>query len=98
MGKLLITTKAEFQTVLAFAREQTESLRGSSGFKLLDTVLAQLEHMRTSTEEGREPTDEERGATDVGPIAVRNFEDSHPDYAKLLKELDYAFRNFDKLP
>jgi hypothetical protein len=98
MGKLLITTKAEFQTVLAFAREQTESLRASSGFKLLDTVLAQLEHMRASTEEGREPTDEERGATDVGPIAVRNFDETHPDYAKLLKELDYAFRNYGKLP
>jgi hypothetical protein len=98
MGKLLITTKTEFQTVLAFAREQTESLRASSGFKLLDTVLAQLEHMRASTEEGREPTEEERGATDVGPIAVRNFDETHPDYAKLLKELDYAFRNFDKLP
>jgi len=34
---------------------------------------------------------------DVGPLAVRNLEETDPQYSEWLIELDYAFRNWSGL-
>ena len=44
------------------------------------------------------PSDDEKARVDVGPIAVKNFEDSDEEYADWLKELDYAFHRLEQLP
>ena len=46
----------------------------------------------------RSPLPDEIERVDVGPIAVRNFEESDAEYASWLQELDYAFRNWKRLP
>lgn len=99
MAGNLIPTRAVFPVYLRDAIAQTQDLkRQVPGFDLLTIIERQLAFMRTATQGGRVPPESERMKTDIGPIAVRNLEESYPDYARLLQELDYAFRRFDRLP
>ena len=65
---------------------------------VIHSALKQLEFMKTVTEEPRDPTDEEKERINVGVLAMRNFEESHPALADRLQELDYAFRRYEALP
>jgi hypothetical protein len=99
MADDLIPTRAVFPVYLRDAIAQTQDLkRQVPGFDVLTIIERQLDFMRTATSGGRVPPESERMKTDIGPIAVRNLEESYPDYARLLQELDYAFRRFDQLP
>ena len=62
-----------------------------------EVVRKQLAFMKQATTDDAEPSADDREKTDLGPLAVRNFDDSYPDYATLLKALDYAFRRYDRL-
>ena len=46
----------------------------------------------------RSPTFEESELLLLGAIAVKNFEDTMPEYARKLSELDYYFDQFSALP
>ena len=94
-----IQSKKTFREVLDEALAKTREIAAlDPSWTLPAEIQRQLEFMRACTDDTRVPTDEERTSTDVGPVAVRNFEDSDEAYADLLKELDYAFRRFDALP
>ncbi len=96
---LLITTKAVFQVILRDALARTaEIAKIDPSWDLPAAVRAQLDFMQKATQGNRVPTDDEKARVDVGPLAVRNFEDSDEEYATWLKELDYAFRRFEQLP
>ncbi len=73
-------------------------VEADSAWTLPQNVLKQLGFMRKLTAGGNVPSAEERLKPDLGCIAVRNFDDSDPEYSDLLKELNYAFRRFDVLP
>jgi hypothetical protein len=95
----LIQSKSSWHDYLQKALQQTEELQQlDRGWALLKQVRAQLEFMQSCTADGRSPTAEEAKRIDVGPLAVRNFEDSQPDYANWLMGLDYGFSRWDSLP
>jgi hypothetical protein len=96
---LLITTKAVFHSILREAMARTDKMAGADpGFGVFAEVRRQLAHMQQCVAGGRVPTDDEKALVDVGPLAVRNFEESDEEYASWLKELDYAFRRWQDLP
>ena len=66
-------------------------------WSLLKQVRTQLEFMQKCTENGRAPTPEEADRVTVGPIAVKNFDDTQPEYASWLMELDSGFCSWDEL-
>lgn len=95
----LITTKAVFNVILRDALQRTaEIAKLDPSWDLPQVVRAQLEFMKKATQGNRIPTPDDKDKVDVGPIAVKNFEESDEEYADWLKELDYAFRRFELLP
>jgi hypothetical protein len=95
---LLIQTRDKWHEVLRDALAKTaEFERLDSSWSLLKNVRRQLEYMQSCVAGGRSPTADEASKVDVGPLAVRNFDDTQPEYAKWLMELDYAFRHWDRL-
>lgn len=95
----LIATKAQFADVLRQALGQArEFVQAAPDDPFQKSILAQLEFMAKSQTEGHVPTFEEREKINIGVIAMRTLEDSDPDYAKLLSELDYAFSRWESLP
>lgn len=62
------------------------------------SILAQLEFMALSIAENRAPSAEDLNRLNLGVIAVRTLEDTDPEYAALLSELEYAFRRLKTLP
>jgi hypothetical protein len=96
---LLIQSKAKWQDVLQDALDRTHQLeQADPSGSLPKLIRRQLEFMKTTIAAGRAPTPEEAARIDVGPIAVKNFEDTDPPYAEWLMELDYAFRRWSSLP
>lgn len=95
-GLMRIVSRDAFAEVLAEARAYT-SRQMANNPALLRVVAAQLEHMARTTAEGRLPDEQERGLTDLGPLAARNLEMSDPAYADQLEELDYTFHRYPQL-
>ena len=94
----LITTKSQFREALQKALPQArEFARALADEPFQKSVLAQLEFMDRTVAEGRTPTYDEREKINIGVIAMRTLEDSFPEYAKLLSELDYAFSRWESL-
>ena len=54
--------------------------------------------MALSIAENRAPSAEDLNRLNLGVIAVRTLEDTDPEYAALLSELEYAFRRLKTLP
>lgn len=99
MAAVRIDSREVFQEVLAEARAATAALAASvPGWELCELIDAQLAFMAEETAGGAVPAREDQLATNLGPLAVKNLEESHPAYATLLKELDYAFRRYGALP
>jgi len=94
----LISTKAKFAEVLAQALPKAKEISASlPDDPFQKSVLAQLEFMAQSLANGHIPTYDERQRINIGVIAMRTLEDSFPDYASLLSELDYAFNRWEAL-
>jgi hypothetical protein len=47
---------------------------------------------------GRLPSEEEKAKVTVGPLAVRNLDETDWELSRVLQELDYAFRRYELLP
>ena len=95
---LIITSRAVFDAVLRDALAKTDDIaKIDPAWTLPQSVKRQLEHMQRCTQHGRNPTDDEKALVDVGPIAVKNFEEGDEQYADWLKELDYAFHRLEQL-
>lgn len=94
----LITTKAKFREVLGQALAKgTEYAAAVPDDPFQEGILNQLRFMGQFLSEGRTPTYDERQEINIGVIAMRTLEDTDPDYAKLLSELDYAFNEWETL-
>lgn len=97
--KSLIESHRAWWEWLERARQKTqEALALDPGWSLTNTIKAQLDFMESCVANGRSPTKEEALRVTLGVIAMRNLEDSCPDYALLLQEVGYAFKYWDKLP
>jgi len=95
----LITSKSKFaevlHTCLAKARQHVAAAPDDPFAK---SILAQLEFMARCVAENRAPSAADLERINVGVIAVRTLEDTEPEYASLLSELEYAFRRLSALP
>ncbi len=91
-----IRSRDAFTKVLAEARAHTAYLLPSAP-ALFGLIAAQLEHMARTTADGRVPDEAERARTNLGPLAARNLEQSDPQLADRLEELDYTFHRYPQL-
>jgi hypothetical protein len=94
----LITTKAGFGEHLRGAMRRLAEGTGSSGYEVSGSILRQLETMQNALIGGRLPSDEEKAKITVGPLAVRNLDETDWELSRVLQELDYAFRHYEVLP
>lgn len=92
-----ILSRDAFAAVLGQARSDT-ARRDPASWSVLRQIAGQLEFMAAATADGRVPTAAERRRTTLGPLAARNLEDSDPEYADTLEELDYTFIRYPLLP
>jgi hypothetical protein len=94
----LIQTKIAWADYLERTIHQTEEFEKlDPNWELLKGIHRQLDFMKSCAANGRTPTSEEGSRVNVGPIAAKNLEDSQPEYAEWLMELDYAFRHWQEL-
>lgn len=89
-----IRSRAAFSEALAGARVDACNITDPA---LHARVAAQLDHMARTTADDRVPTDDERAAVNLGPLAARHLETPAPRLADTLEELDYTFRRYPQL-
>ena len=98
MKPVQIVTRGDFFKFVDKAAKRTDEMAKIPDYTVPRSVRAQLDFMLKCVKDGRAPTREEKDRVQIGPIAVREFEESDPPYATLLKELDYAFSRWEELP
>jgi hypothetical protein len=95
----LINSKSKFLEVLhACLSEARQHVAAAPDDSFQESILAQLEFMARCAAENRVPPVSDLDRINVGVIAVRTLEDTEPEYASQLSELDYAFRRWQTLP
>jgi hypothetical protein len=95
----LITTQASFDVYLRDAIFRMKALENiDASYNVATIIRRQLEFMQTATKGGRHPTPDEKAKIDIGPLSVRNFEESDWELARQLQELDYWFNRYEQLP
>lgn len=94
----LIDSKSKFREVLhaALAKAQQHAAAEPSD-PFQKSILAQLEFMSRSATENRAASASELEKLNLGVIAVRTLEDTEPEYASTLSELEYAFKRWPTL-
>jgi Tsi6 len=95
----VIASKSEFAAAVeeALLKAKAHVVRNPND-PFQKSILAQLEFMARSLAEKQRPSSEDFNRINLGVIAVRTLEDTDPDYAALLSELEYAFRRLEMLP
>lgn len=91
-----IKNRDDFFRVLAAAiQASNDLLKVAPGYGVVTSILRQLEAIRTWTEDGREPTKEERWGLQIGLILSREFEtETAPQirhWAELSQEVEGYF-------
>jgi hypothetical protein len=95
----LFTSKSQFAEGVAKALPKAKaSVAKNPDDAFQKSILAQLEFMERSIAENRAPSAEDLDRLNLGVIAVRTLEDTDPEYAAFLSELEYAFRRLKTLP
>jgi len=95
----LIASKSKFAEILqASVANAKQLVAANPDDSFLKSILAQLEFMGRCIAENRAPSPAELERINVGVIAVRTLEDTSPQYASQLSELEYAFRRWKDLP
>ncbi len=96
----IIQSKLTWRFMLQDAQKRTDDmLKADPSWHMAVVIKRQLDFMEECTKGSRSPTAEEADRITLGPIAARNFEESDPEYATWLKELDYGFRvSWNRLP
>jgi Tsi6 len=94
----LIDSKGKFREVLeaALAKARQHVAAGPDD-PFQKSILAQLEFMARSTADNLPASQSELEKLNLGVIAVRTLEDTEPEYASMLSELEYAFRRWPTL-
>jgi hypothetical protein len=84
-----------FRTLGAAIQASNDLLKVAPGDGRIMSVLRQLEMIRTWTDNGRDPTKEERWKLQIGVILMREFESEGDqrvaDWAELSKEVEGYF-------
>jgi hypothetical protein len=95
-----IKNRSQWHEFMKRARLRTsELLRTDPTWDLALTVAERLDEMNSAVSNDRVPTAAEKDfGKGLGVLAVRNFDDSDPDYSYLLKELSYAFKYWENIP
>lgn len=86
-----IQTKRDFALMLSEAQKKTDGIVEATGWNLALSIKKQLDFMASCLGAGRRPTDDEAARINIGQLAIRNLEESDPQYADWLLELSYAF-------
>lgn len=96
----IIQSKLTWRFMLQDAQKRTDELiQSAPNWDLPQLIKKQLDFMEQCTKGNRSPTPQEADRITIGPIAVKNLEESDPEYATWLKELDYGFRvSWNRLP
>jgi Tsi6 len=94
----LIDSKSKFREVLNTALVKArEHVAHEPDDPFQKSILAQLEFIARHVAEGRSASASELEKLNLGVIAVRTLEDTEPEYASLLSEVEYAFRRWPTL-
>jgi hypothetical protein len=94
----LIDSKNKFREVLdAALAKARQHVAAEPNDPFQKSILAQLEFMARSVAENRPASANELEKLNLGVIAVRTLEDTEPEYASTLSELEYAFRRWATL-
>jgi hypothetical protein len=87
-----------FRTLAAAIQSSNELLKGAPDDGRITSVLQQLEMIRRWTDNGREPTKEERWQPQIGRILAREFDTEGDrrvmDWAELSGEVAAYFRHW----
>ena len=94
-----IKSRREWRNWLTLAREKTNEARAlDPSWSFTQSIARQLDFMESCVADGRTPTTDERKRTTLGLMAIRNLEESYPEYSTILQEVEYAFEFWDELP
>lgn len=94
----LIASHSQLKAILDKAVVHTDKLAAlDPTFRLPAMIRPQLDFISQFLKENRVPAAEERARVNIGVLAVRNFDDTDPEYANWLKALNYAFKNWEQL-
>ncbi|MBA3700641.1 MAG: hypothetical protein H0W78_17475 [Planctomycetes bacterium] len=95
----LITSRRVFATVLTQAVERAKALQAlDPTWSLSAEILRQLDLVGSVIRSRRIPTAQEKSSIDLGPLAVRNLDDSDDEFSTLLKEIYFHFKHYEELP
>ena len=91
-------SKRDFDELLQQALEKTRTYETElPGFQPLASVRRQLELMSQYVKAERTPPAEAQDSVNVGLLAVREFQDTDPQYSGWLIDLDYWFKRWTLL-
>ena len=94
----MIENHSELKAILRKAVIHTDELGTlAPSFDLPRIIRPQLDFISQFLKEDRVPASEESARINIGVLAIRNFDESDPEYANRLKALDYAFKNWEQL-
>jgi hypothetical protein len=93
-----IRTRSQLARVTARALDRLAGCeRDTPGLPLWASLRAQLEFVQHHLRESRGPEQRDRERIILGVQAVRELDDADPAFAGDLKEIDYAFRRWERL-
>ncbi len=97
---LTIHTFSEFESLMDSTIEETEQYQERfPGIAVYGALREQLDFIKKILiDEKRAPTMSEINSTSVGMIAIKNFNDDMPAYSEMLKEVNYVFYEYSKIP
>lgn len=94
-----IPSRDELREMVSKALARTHALAEEEpGSKLPPLVAPQLEFIAEHLEQSSPPPYADRRRINIGLVAVRNFEDADPEYARWLKVLDYSVQHWEQIP
>jgi hypothetical protein len=92
------TTRAAFAALLDRALERASSYEQAlPGVSLFVSVREQLSFMARCVQRDEPPADQDLQRINVGLLAVRELQETDPEFADWLMDLDYAFKRWPEL-
>lgn len=70
-----------------------ERLAIAPDFHTLKSVKTQLDYIFDAFQKNNPPTDAEKDRITLGILAVREFEDTDPEYAEILTKVSYLYKH-----
>jgi hypothetical protein len=91
-----LNINTNLNSVLDLAKKMTEEkLHDVPSSSIYLHALAQIDFIKRVLMQGRAPTQEERDFIDIGLMAIKELDDTEPEFSGVLCELSYQFK---KLP